>query len=180
MSVFSVIGAEGFQFCHPEDEADFDTIDALVNGTPRAKTWRPIRMRLINEDGAQRLTESDSPWLGSWALIFRRRAVDALGSLLIDFGELLPIDCPEAELYFYNPTVFLDALDFGRSDVIEVDSGVVQSIIRPVFLSNAIGDQQFFKLMGVASSGTYAGDRVVNRWEEAKLRGLKFTRQELY
>jgi hypothetical protein len=177
LNIYSIVGAEGFQLCHPADDADYHTIDALIDGTPRARTWRPIRMRLVNFDCGRKLKESDSPWLGSWALIFRRSAVEAIGNLLTQFGELLPLECSDADLFIYNTTCFVDALDFVRSDVIELDPGVVKSVINPVLLSRSLGAQQMFKLKRVITSGTFAGEKIKQAWERANLRGLSFTKR---
>jgi hypothetical protein len=55
-------------------------------------------MRIIREDEGQTLHESDSPWLGSHALVFKARAVKALGPLLREYGELLPLLCGGSEV----------------------------------------------------------------------------------
>jgi hypothetical protein len=60
--------------------------------------WRSPPMRLVRNDQGQRLAESDSPWLGSHALIFRRQTLGELEAMLLSYGELLPVACSEADL----------------------------------------------------------------------------------
>src|SRR5262245_13171518 len=110
VEIFKPINQESFQLCHPIDSSDYEKIADEIDGTVRQATWRSIRMKLINEDEGEHLFASDSPWLGSWALIFSRRAVEAVGSMLRSHGELLPLECAEADLVIYNPTRVVDAL----------------------------------------------------------------------
>src|SRR5262249_56741073 len=89
--IYMPLSAEGFELCHPERQDDFETLNVQIDGTPRLAMWRPIPVRLVHEDAGKKLVGSDSPWLGSHALIFRRSAIDKLGALLEEHGELLPL-----------------------------------------------------------------------------------------
>src|SRR4051812_27024483 len=107
-NIYEPLSAEGFELCQPVCQDDYETISTEINGAPRSQAWRPIAMRLVHMDEGKKLTTSDAPWLGSDALIFRKPAVDKLGGLLNAYGELLPINCSEAELWFFNPTKVVD------------------------------------------------------------------------
>ena len=96
--VYVPLGAEGFEFCHPVHEGDFETIKVQIDGSRRGQEWSPPQMRLVSEDDGKSLLESDSPWLGSDALIFRKRALQRVGAFLEEHGELLPLRCPDADL----------------------------------------------------------------------------------
>jgi hypothetical protein len=91
------------------------------------------------------LRESDSPWLGSHALIFREQAAKVY-PLLAANGELLPLACAEAKLSIYNPTNLLDGLDENASSALRFSSGRIMSITRHVFKPEVVRDAEIFKL----------------------------------
>src|SRR5215471_4808215 len=121
MKIYAINGSEGYELCYPEDRNDVGPIVTLINGSERRRTWSPIRMQIIKEDERGHLRESDSPWFGSDALIFRPRAVNALRSLLEASGELLPLAPANAGLQIYNPTYVVDALDEDSSQLSRSD-----------------------------------------------------------
>jgi hypothetical protein len=176
MEVYVPLSAEGFELCHPERHEDFETLNAQINGTPRGLTWRPIPVRLIQEDQGKKLAASDSPWLGSHALIFRQPAVDMLGALLTKYGEMLTLKCPEADLFVFNATCVLDALDEQASKVTRFSTGRLMRVTRYVFRATAIGGFDVFKIPNLRVSPTFVSERVVESWSLAGLRGLVFNK----
>jgi hypothetical protein len=62
-TIYRPMRNDGFEFCHPVDLDEFETILDLCNGTARAKAWEPLKMELIRNDYGEQLVESDSPWL---------------------------------------------------------------------------------------------------------------------
>jgi hypothetical protein len=133
-------------------------------------------MKIVNRDEHDRpLRESDSPWLGTGSLVFRPRAIQAMESLLLSHGELLPLACESADLFVFNPTHVLDALDEQASAITRFpSSGRIMSIDKHVFRRDVIGDLQIFKLQGLRGSATYVRERFVEQWNAAGLRGLTF------
>src|SRR4051812_32885843 len=117
MHIYSVLGAERYELCHPVSSTDFETIDVLVNGESRTVGWKPLAMQIVRKDQGRQLSESDSPWLGSHALIFRPRAQEVLSELLLRYGELLPLLCHDAAVAMFNATSVIDALHEDASDV---------------------------------------------------------------
>jgi RHS repeat-associated protein len=67
--IYTPLGLNGYERCHPVNKDDFETIAAEINGTPRRSSWRPIPMQPIHEDEGKTLAISDSPWLADDALI---------------------------------------------------------------------------------------------------------------
>jgi len=173
-AIYEPCGAERFELCHPTHQRDFETLNVLIDGTPRSTTWRSPPMRLFDKDEGQPLLEADSPWLGSHALIFRRPALGELEALLLSCGELLPLDCAVPDLFIYNPTRVLDALDEQASEVERLDSGAIWMIDRHVFRPEVIAGVDVFKLACLRCSPTYVSDRFVERFKAAGLRGLVF------
>lgn len=174
LCVYTPLGLDGYELCQPVRQDDFEAINIDVNGVPRQSIWRPIPMRIVREDEGQKLATSDSPWLGANALIFRPNAVAALGHLLRNNGELLPLECPEAELSIYNATRIVDALDESASSVLRFSNGRIMLVQRYVFRAEAIDDIDVFKIPNLRVSPTFLSQHFVDRWKTSGLRGLEF------
>ncbi|MFI5011720.1 MAG: imm11 family protein [Hyphomicrobiales bacterium] len=164
----------GYELCHPVDRNDFETIRVLLNGIARAATWIPLKMQIIREDEGKKLRESDSPWLSSHILIFRPRAIAALGPMLLKYGELLPTQCADAELSLYNVTRALNALDEEASSVERFGDGRIMFVNRHVFREEVIGENDIFKLPGLRAEPIYVSQRFVDLWHSAGLKGFDF------
>ncbi len=174
--VYTVCGAEDAELCHPVDRADFQTLDRLLNGTSRKDEWRPIQMEIIREDEGKTLSRSDSPWLGSHALIFRLDAALAMGQVLSANGELLPLTCSDADLVVFNPTRVLDALDEAASTVTRFKNGRLMRISSHVFHADVVAGIDAFKISSLMAGPTFVSGQFVERWESQGLAGLEFTR----
>jgi hypothetical protein len=173
-AIYTPLGLDGYELCHPVRQEDFVTINDEVNSTPRQSKWKPIPMRIIREDEGQRLVASDSPWLGAHALIFRPNVLEALGPIIRQHGELLPLVCDDAEVIMYNPTRVIDALDEGASSVLRFSNGKIMTIQRHVFRSDVVGELDVFKIPNLRVSQTFLSQRFVDRWTASGLRGLEF------
>ena len=165
---------EDGELCHPLDEGDLETINLLVNGEPRAQTWRPIRVQVHQSDEGRALRRVDAPWLGAHALIFRRPALGDLEGLLLRAGELLPLDCRGEELVVFNPRLVPDALDEGKSDVVRFKgSETIMRIARYAFRSDLLHEVVAFKIPNLRVSPTFVTDVLVEAWRAAGLKGLE-------
>src|SRR5262245_37699106 len=101
--VYVPLAVDGYELCHPVSRSDFERINIEVNGVARRSDWTPIPMQLVRENEGAILSRSDSPWLGSNALIFRSDAIASLKPMLLRNGELLPLYCADANLVVLNP-----------------------------------------------------------------------------
>lgn len=174
--VYDPIGDDGFELCHPDNKSDFAAIDYLCDGTSRKATWRPIAMHLVRRDRGRILRKSDSPYLLSNSLIFRRSAMESLADLLEPHGEFLPLCCPDEELSLFNVTRVIDALDEEASTVSRLASGRIWMVDRYVFRATEIAGVDAFKIPNLRVSPTFISARIVHRWQSAHLRGLQFNR----
>ena len=174
LGIYTPLGLDGYELCHPVRQDDFETINVELNGAPRQSSWKPISMRLIREDEGQKLAMSDSPWLGAHALIFRANAVEALGPMLREGGELLPLACAEADVAVYNATRVIDALDEAASSVLRFGGGRIMMIQRHVFRAELINEVDVFKIPNLRVSPTFVSHRFVERWKASELKGLEF------
>ena len=174
ITVFDGLGAEGFELCHPDDERDFEVVRSKVSGMPQGPTWNPISVHLVKLDEGRKLRSSDAPWFGAHALAIGEKAIGAMGDLLTNNGELLPLSCGEAKLWLFNPTVLLDALDEHASTLMRFDDGRIMYIQRPVFRPELVRDVPVFKLATLPTARMYFGGAFVDRWQKAKLKGVWF------
>jgi hypothetical protein len=174
VTIYTPLGLDGSELCHPLLESDFERINVEINGVSLRSSWKPIKVRIIQEDEGRALVASDSPWLGQHALIFRPRVIEAMGSLLREHGELLPLACNEAELTMYNATRVLNALNEQESSVHRFANGRIMMIQRYVFLPEKIHKVDIFKLSSLRVSPTFVTRRFVDLWKSAKLKGLEF------
>lgn len=172
--IYTPLGLDGYELCHPTRMDDFETINIAIDGTPRQSGWKQIPVKLIRNDEGEDLVESDSPWLGAHALIFRARAVGSMGNVLRKFGELLPLACSEANVWVYNPARLVDALDESASSVLRFSEGGIMMIQRYVFRADAVRDVDVFKVPNLRVSPTFLSRRFVDRWNESGLKGLEF------
>ena len=176
MEVYVPMSAEGFELCQPEYQEDFERFNTEINGEPRQRTWRPIPVRLVHEDEGEKLTASDSPWLGSHALIFRQTVIEKLGAMLEHHGEILPLTCAEGKLVVFNAVRVLDALDEEASAVMRFTSGKLMRVTRYMFQAKVISGFDIFKIPNLRVSPTFVSELVVEAWTLAGLHGLVFNK----
>jgi hypothetical protein len=174
LGVYKALGSDGFELCQPVNDEDYERIDVEIGGRSVRSSWRPIPVRLIREDEGKALVISDSPWLGYGPLIFRPSVVKALGLLLQEYGELLPLMCQETDLVIYNPTLVIDALDEEASSLMRFDDGRIMLIQNYVFRSDIVGENDIFTIPSERVSPTFFSHRFVDLWIASGLRGLEF------
>lgn len=176
MTIYDPVCAEGYGLCRPVHDGDHATIARLINGSPRAIGWTPIAMRLLHAESRTGRTfkRSDCPWYRGDALIFRKSVVAALGSLLREHGELLPLACTEAELVIYNVTRVLPAIDESASGVKYDEDGEITTVRHVVFRPDVIAGKDIFKVAKLRVSPTLVTQRFVDLWRAAGLQGVTF------
>lgn len=175
MKVFTITAPEGYEWVLPAVEREIEML--RFDGQPRADSWRPIAMRrLARDEQGHPLLASDFPSCsGGEMLMLRRKAIDALGEILRCSGELLPLACPEGELWTLNVTNLVDALDEASSEVLRLpESGKILRVKKPVFRSEAIQGQEVFKLSAIPRGLIYVTDSFVDRVRAEDLRGIDF------
>lgn len=169
-------GAVGYELCQPLIVEDFQRINTEINGVARRATWKPLTVALIRTEGESRLRRSDSPWLGVHALIFSQNAIESLGGVLSENGELLPLECAGEELFIFNPTKVLKALDEEASSLTRFDSGAIMMVRNYEFLPEVVDQIDMFKLSNLRVSPTFLSHKFVQLWRESGLEGIEFKR----
>jgi len=163
----------GFEWVLPVDDADHEYLWSL-DGTPRRSTWQPMPVSRLTvaDDGSPR-NEADLPWLGAHVLVLRPSAVAALGGLLEHHGELLPLACPDADLWLFNTLTVVDALDEERSELVRFDDGTVLAVERYEFRATAV--VPVFKVPQLLRGPLFVSDEFASAVTEAGLTGLELT-----
>ena len=102
-----------------------------------------------------------------------RRAKERIGAYLEQFGELLPLACPDGEFWTLNVTKIIDALDEARSDVLRsAETGRILVVWKHVFRAEALGGAEVFRLPEAHSNLIYVTDAFAERLASSGLEGL--------
>lgn len=163
----------GFEWVLPVDDADHEYLWSL-DGSPRLSTWRPVPVSRLTvaDDGSPREV-ADLPWLGAHVLVLRPSAVAVLGPLLEQHGELLPLSCPDAELWLFNTLTVTDALDEAGSDLVSFDDGTILAVERYEFRAAAVAP--VFKVPQLLRGPLFVTDEFASAVTDAGLTGLELT-----
>ncbi|HET6430163.1 MAG TPA: DUF1629 domain-containing protein [Phycisphaerae bacterium] len=119
-------------------------------------------------------------------LLMSRRAVEALGSILLAHGQLFPVTASEGEFFAYNITTLVDALDREHSDMEmwphlkrEREAGIprhIHHVMRYWFYAERVEGIDIFKLPEFPHTEVYVSDHFVYEVERTGLRGFRFER----
>jgi hypothetical protein len=173
MRFHSYLGSAGYEILHCVDAEGWDIFDAL-NDKPASQDWKPVRVRRVRGSLREGFRPSDSPWRISSVLIFRRSAVDALRDMLEMHGELLPLEDEDGvELWLFHPRT-IDALDHEKTQGSRLPDGRIERPRIHVFLPEKVDGVDIFKLPARRAGGIYLSEGFLQRWKQAKLKGLDF------
>jgi hypothetical protein len=172
MRFYKEMSSKGYEVLECCDSDGWETF-RLLDGSPRGSTWKPIRVRRVRPSRREGFRPSDAP-TATYALVFRRSAIDALRDMLDAYGELLPLeDEGGAELFLHN-TRAVDAFDHERTVGSRDENGRIQTANNHVFIPSVVEGVDIFKQACERCGGIYLSDRFVQRWKQAKLKGLDF------
>ncbi len=131
--------------------------------------WKPLKVRgPVN-------AFNDYPCLELVTPVFSRRAVDALGSMLSDHGELLPLITDIGEYFAYVCLAKLDVLDLKKSRVLRPSEpgATAFDIEYFAFRKKQLPDASIFRVP--EHPGIYlVSEAFQKRAEEAALNGMTF------
>jgi hypothetical protein len=107
--------------------------------------------------------------------VLRPAAVAVLGPLLEKHGELLPLSCQDADLWLFNTTTVVDALDEDRSELVAFDDGTILAVERYEFRPEAVAP--VFKVPQLLRGPLFVSDEFASLLRESGLTGLELTEQ---
>jgi len=167
-----------------EHAAEADRVDEplplerweLPYGQPFGEDWKPIKIKLIRRnDRGKRVRPGDTPGYSPGIPLLSQRAVDELGDLLADNGEILPLECDDGTYYLFNVTRVIDALDRERSELRYFSStGRLDEVTRYAFRAEQLEGATIFKIPDFEHSQVYVTDTFVSAVERAGLVGFEF------
>ena len=102
----------------------------VANGKPKSWDVPPAVEFLVEKRAKKQLPRADVPVIMPGALALTGKAMDALGEFLSPFGQLLPLDCHEEPIWYFNVTNVIDCLDKAASSVREDGSIAVEAFHR--------------------------------------------------
>ena len=172
--IYEPAPAEGYEWVNTVSPEDYDVFWSF-DGKSLTSSWAPIRVRFVSSDEYHSAMRSDFPWLGSHALVLRKRAIDVLQPILRGQAEILPLVADDTqELAILNVTRVLDALCISQSEIIRFPgTDRIMKVIRPEFREELLANVDIFRLPFRASS-TYVSQRFVDAIDRAGLKGLRF------
>lgn len=174
-NVYKLRYSEGFEWLLPVNDSDCDLL--RFDGQRRTELWRPVRMKrlTISEQGGP-LSPSDFPACsGGDMLVVGRAARDKLGTVLEQYGELLPLLCDDGDFWVLNVTRLVDALDESNSQLMRAsDTGAILMIRKHAFRPAALDQAHLFKLPQTARGLIYVTDPFVQLASTSGLKGLEF------
>ena len=173
--VYEIEYREGDEWLVPVDRSDYD--DLRFDGKPRAKTWRPIKVRRVKFD-ERPLRPCDFPYGGGGDhMPMTHHARDLIRPNIQKYGEFLPLKCDEGEFCTFHVTNFVDALDEPASSILYAsdEPGRCLLIHKHVFRPEKLTGAWMFKLP--QSRGRfYVTDPFVSFIRTSGLTGLDFQR----
>lgn len=165
---------EGFRWLMLAQEPDLGLV-AVMQNVPAAEFWTTPAVATLELDfDGRTLPLPDFP-VFSTSAVLSRRAVDALLDLLVENGEILPLECTEGDFFVFNVTRELDALDEAASEIRRFSGknrGRVKSIVRHVFRPERVTSAIF--RIPQKPQRVYVTQGFVDRVEQAGLTGFDF------
>lgn len=172
MRIYSHLLKTGYEMLHTADERWENLIK--LSEKPVGKKWEPMRVRRVSPSLRAGCRPSDSPFYGVCSLILRLSAINALRDILDAHGELLPlIDEEGIELWAYHPRS-LDAYDHTLTQGSRDEKGRIELAEIHVFVPSAVKGVDIFKQAAPRAGQIYFGENFLQRWKQAKLKGLDF------
>ena len=173
--IFCPIVKKDYEWLNTIHNGDYEVFRSF-DGAPRKMTWQPIVVRCVRADSQQKQLFSDFPWLGG-VLVFRKKAMEVLRSILEQNGEILPLITEDgAELFVHNTQVLQNALDEENSTIVRFPGSTrIMRIKKIAFNDSVVRGLDMFRLP-LRSSETYVSEKFVEQVSQHSLVGLDFNK----
>ena len=175
MNVWKTSVVEGYEWAMGIEEHDRTALTDIFRRRS-SKSWPEARVKLLREDEGQHFKEADFPWYSSTVIVLRSRVMPVIQEILLKHGELVPLVCDEAELFGYNCTTVLDALDHSLARMKYFSSsGRFWRVDRHVFVPERLKGINLFRLPEYENGGPiYVSDAFRQLVFDSGLTGLGF------
>ncbi len=141
------------------------------DGKPKHWQNRPSVQPFIEKRRKKQKPQADIGYFTAGTFMLNEKAYNALSDFLLQFGELLEVNCENEIKYYYNVTNLFSCIDYENS------SKIGSSVTKAEFLQTDIPkDAQIFKDPLTVGSAIYATDVakaiLEKRIADAELTGL--------
>ncbi|MHC1724976.1 MAG: DUF1629 domain-containing protein [Syntrophobacteraceae bacterium] len=169
-------GFDHFQWIHAVAEKDSRIFRTLFAGQSIADTWIVPEMEAIIENERDaKLPLGDCPHLASHIPVFSLKAMTALEPLVRQYGEFLKLAMKEQELYAFNVTKVVDALDMEMSDFKTFDdSSRIMYLKKIVLKEDVVQGLPIFKLIQMPLMDVYVNADFAEVVKKNGLKGFSF------
>jgi hypothetical protein len=90
------------------------------------------------------------------------------------YGELLPLACPDADLWLFNVLTVVDALDEENSELVRFHDGNILDVVRYEFRADMAAGMAVFKVPQLLRGPLFVGEEFVEAVATAGLTGAEF------
>ncbi|MHB8089288.1 MAG: imm11 family protein [Anaerolineaceae bacterium] len=140
-----------------------------VRYVTESKDLSPSQRALLRKG---KLPKADFPSLFGAHIVFNKKALDALWSLIQNDVQVIPLFCEEEQLFLIHLTRHVDGLDLEHSDVRWlVENEAVSGVNHYVFHEEKLKDVNIFR-MPAHFTWTFFSDAFKEAVEEHDLKGL--------
>ncbi len=128
---------------------------ALLFSDAKPKVWETApSVEFLVDKRTKKLPRADVPMLVPGALALTAAAKDALGPLFSQFGELVPLECKDQPVWYFNVTTVIDCV--GRQAAAPVEDGATP---KEAFISSKVpSGPTIFKEPSKLRSRIYVND----------------------
>lgn len=158
---------ENFGFAYENDLDNYMESDLI--GQEFGNEWVPFEVSVI-----EKRKKGDCPSFTGGDLIFSEKAVKALGDLLKDNVEVLPLLYDKEKYYLINVLQLLDCVDYEKAEVIRFDSGDIMLFTRYAFKPESVRNINIFKIVDMPKCNVFVSDEFRNKVLESGLKGFSF------
>lgn len=119
---------------------------SIVQLPRRQGPWTPIPMEVIKPVRGRETMRATVPFWSSSnnVLVLRDEAIESLGTVLQEHGELLPLHGVNARLMLFSALLVEDGLVESASDLHQSPGSLFVRLDRGVFRAEAVGGRQAF------------------------------------
>ena len=151
-------------------KAQYTRQHELTGNAVDPNDWSPPAVDVIR-DGSGGTIASDLAILGVEPA-FTGRAIERIGNLLRESGQVLPLLSADGEYYLWNVTTIIDALDEERCELHRFSSGRVMAVQRWAFRAGMLREATAFKIPQLLRAFTFVTGAFVDRLADSGLTGL--------
>lgn len=143
--------------------------------------WEPLRCYIdcVDEMTGEPLQMADFPSNTSGMFIVNKNAKDALKKVVAPYGQFLPLECKEDELYILNVYHVIDCVNLERSEILfreSLDPSRPNPFIESYeFDQDKIGDSLIFRLPYERETAIYFQGGLIDEIQKLGLTGFAYS-----